>query len=514
MAKLEHKVMILAHTTRKVARQAAREQGLPPEHIKRVSKILAVADFIGSYATSAGGLVVGGAIAGKPGAVVGKLLGMGIPIGSAAYLAYSTARNPMATIRAAQKLVKGAIHEDDLEHHSRDQELSNAALLLDSISQQWNPDWYTALLHAGLDHTGGDVPRAVRIADFLTAHNPQAVMPYQGYDEQAELWLYARDFSKSAAAVQDTAPNGRLAWISRKTGKVLKYISSLSQKLSKQNIQNRMGSVGRKGLSNLTQRKLKWTGDVIADAGYWTSLVNANQSKRAGAKLANQANTAAEHLIHTVLGGEESGWDYHANGPIDIFGVVEREQKRYGMIVDTKFLFGGGDRVAGDKINRRSKLKQLALDPDRMLIAHVAISMGGPDGTGPKGVWIKFGMGESFKLGESLDGDMIHQARKIWDGPMDENTFHDPRNIAQLRANLQQAMLTVDVHKVIAMNKENAEQVTRNEAKEFAATQAAGAKVTGKADAGIDDHIEAMTDEQRQMYFEKLQAKLQATKKS
>ncbi|WP_162657357.1 hypothetical protein [Tuwongella immobilis] len=490
-------MMILAHTTRKVARQAAREQGLPPEHIKRVSKILAVADFIGSYATSAGGLVVGGAIAGKPGAVVGKLLGMGIPIGSAAYLAYSTARNPMATIRAAQKLVKGAIHEDDLEHHSRDQELSNAALLLDSISQQWNPDWYTALLHAGLDHTGGDVPRAVRIADFLTAHHPQAVMPYEGYDDQTGVWFYARDLSRSSAVVKDRAPNGRWAWISRRTGKVLKYITFLSQKLSKQSIDNRMNATKRKGLSNLKTRSLKWTRDLIMDAGYWDRLVHAHQSKRAGIGLPDQANTAAEHLIHTVLGGEESGWDYHANGPIDIFGVVEREQKRYGMIVDTKFLFGGGDRVAGDKINRRSKLKQLALDPDRMLIAHVAISMGGPDGTGPKGVWIKFGMGESFKLGESSDGDMIHQARKIWDGPMDENTFHDPRNIAQLRANLQQAMLTVDPAKVIAMNKENAEQVTRNEAKEFAATQAAGAKVTGKPNIGMKEMVEAMTPEQK-----------------
>jgi hypothetical protein len=85
------------YTSAQSAVQAvAKERGIAPEHIDKVSRALAVADVVG------GGKLFPAALAASG---LGALATVGsfVPIGSMAYLAFSTARNPAASLRAARK---------------------------------------------------------------------------------------------------------------------------------------------------------------------------------------------------------------------------------------------------------------------------------------------------------------------------------------------------------------------------------------------------------------------------
>jgi len=93
----EHKLQIASHKTRDIAIKAAQARGATPEETARLSKTLAMADFIGGYVT--GG--VAGAVAGPLAAKTAMFL----PSVSAAYLAYSAARDPRATWKAALDVV-------------------------------------------------------------------------------------------------------------------------------------------------------------------------------------------------------------------------------------------------------------------------------------------------------------------------------------------------------------------------------------------------------------------------
>lgn len=80
-----------------LAERAARERGLSEEQAKKLRNTLFAVD----------------ALAAKPAVIAGGITGIGssvgfIPIASAAYLVYSTARNPMATFRAAKGLISEA----------------------------------------------------------------------------------------------------------------------------------------------------------------------------------------------------------------------------------------------------------------------------------------------------------------------------------------------------------------------------------------------------------------------
>lgn len=153
------------------ARAVAREVG-GEEHAERVGNLLMTLDVIASKAAPA----VGGGVAGPAGAA----LAYWMPLASLAYLGISTARHPLATIRAARKGIKAVIEEEKTRAtagarrvkaavgFSHDPAYSRAEieLLFKAISKHAeSAEQFEALLYAALDQTRGDVAEAVKLAE-------------------------------------------------------------------------------------------------------------------------------------------------------------------------------------------------------------------------------------------------------------------------------------------------------------------------------------------------------------
>lgn len=98
---VEKPLMAAMASTQQLARQAAYERGMGDEQVDVLGRVLFLADFAGGY----GGAAVGYAVAGPVGGKVGSFM----PTASVLYLAYSTARDPLATWRAAKRLVRAKL---------------------------------------------------------------------------------------------------------------------------------------------------------------------------------------------------------------------------------------------------------------------------------------------------------------------------------------------------------------------------------------------------------------------
>lgn len=104
----EHKLFYVSHKTRDIAIAAAKERNLSPEGADRLKRVLFIADFVGGYVTGAIGGAIGGAVGGGAGGVTGAKIGMLMPSASVLFLAYSTAKDPVATWKAARSVIKDA----------------------------------------------------------------------------------------------------------------------------------------------------------------------------------------------------------------------------------------------------------------------------------------------------------------------------------------------------------------------------------------------------------------------
>lgn len=159
---VEHKLMTAMRVGKETAVQAAKERGLSPERTERLAKILGTADMVSAWTVNfpATVAVTGSAAAGK--------LASFLPVASLSYLAYSTARNPLATVRAAKAVMvkQGAGHGHKSFRKAADKgELASLlAERLDGMDDA-SLDWYTALLSAALDATPDDPAAAVEAAD-------------------------------------------------------------------------------------------------------------------------------------------------------------------------------------------------------------------------------------------------------------------------------------------------------------------------------------------------------------
>lgn len=156
--KVEHKLAVVQAKTQQVAVEAARQRGFSPEQADRLEKLLRLGDFLGGYAAAG----AGGAVAGGVGAKVGAMM----PTASVAYLMYSTARDPGATWRAAKTVMRRTLGlEKATATHADDTSLEGlAGLLADRLAAADDPDWYAAMVYAGLGLTG-DLGRAIDAAD-------------------------------------------------------------------------------------------------------------------------------------------------------------------------------------------------------------------------------------------------------------------------------------------------------------------------------------------------------------
>lgn len=182
---VEHVLEAGVRTSQAMVRNAARERGLPEEHVERVARITAVADGLLRWTAN---IPVAHEVIhvlhladGWAGFGLAKV-GFYMPFGSAAYLAYSTARNPLATVRAAGRLMRGDGWGEAHGHgHGgpKKTELStatrpaatpeDAARLLGGMGGA-DADWLEALVMAGLD-AGATLDQSVaRAAEVLARH--------------------------------------------------------------------------------------------------------------------------------------------------------------------------------------------------------------------------------------------------------------------------------------------------------------------------------------------------------
>jgi hypothetical protein len=157
-------------STQALAERTARERGHTPEQAKQLRGVLSKID-LGTFEAFKFSAIAGVHAAHLPALVTGTL-----PVASVGYLAYSTARDPLATIRAATGLVKeaagkvGASVKRYLIHNS---EQENAATVAMALEAHGFNDWYYALLSAALDEVGG-VMQAIDLAHELYEKHPTA----------------------------------------------------------------------------------------------------------------------------------------------------------------------------------------------------------------------------------------------------------------------------------------------------------------------------------------------------
>lgn len=155
--------------TQALAERVARERGATPEQARRLRGILSTVDSktfeVLKVAT------IAGVHAAHAPAVATALL----PIASTSYLAYSTARNPLATWRAAKGLVSDHVEKlaKKLVAGTTAFNASTVDQLVTSLAACGYDDWYIAILHAGMAETGS-LADAVPLADELYAKQPTA----------------------------------------------------------------------------------------------------------------------------------------------------------------------------------------------------------------------------------------------------------------------------------------------------------------------------------------------------
>jgi hypothetical protein len=161
---IEHKLMIGFHKAQEMVEAVARERGLPAEHAAKVAKIAALVD---QSAAWSGASFVAGAAAG--GVLGGKLLSY-VPVASLAYLSYSTARNPWATLRAAKQLPRktgGTTARKGLSVH--DAEALRDAIV--TLLERAGDELFLAAVAAVWDEVH-DLGQAVRLAEQALAAEP------------------------------------------------------------------------------------------------------------------------------------------------------------------------------------------------------------------------------------------------------------------------------------------------------------------------------------------------------
>jgi len=175
---VEHLVMTGFRKSRELAVAAARERGVSEKQSEQVGKILATVDLVTSWTVN---MPAAYALTGSAGAAK---VASWIPVASLAYLGYSTARDPFATIRAARQMVrKGGSHKA-MEINDPGS-LQLAGDLTDRLTQSKDPDWYCALFSAALDMTQ-DPRQALAMADEMVK---QGMRGEKSIDPEAERVL-------------------------------------------------------------------------------------------------------------------------------------------------------------------------------------------------------------------------------------------------------------------------------------------------------------------------------------
>lgn len=156
LVRAEHTLALIAHKTREVAAGAAarRRPPLDADGIARLTRVLAVADFVGSF-------VAGGVVAATIHPLAGKVTSTSLPTVSVLYVAYAAVRDPAGTWAAARQVVA-----DTLRGRAAAHEAAEPAALADKLAALFagpDADWREALYLAALAATD-DPDRAADVA--------------------------------------------------------------------------------------------------------------------------------------------------------------------------------------------------------------------------------------------------------------------------------------------------------------------------------------------------------------
>jgi len=163
-----------------LAERTSIERGSTPEQAAKLRGVLSAAD-LALFKPLSIGLTASGVGAGVQSAT------WIVPPATGAYLAYSTARNPMATYRAAKGLVKEGVGKlagglkgflskrTQPVGNAKDSALSDddARTIAEALERQGYNDWYIAILTAVLEELA-EAPKekAVELADLIFKENP------------------------------------------------------------------------------------------------------------------------------------------------------------------------------------------------------------------------------------------------------------------------------------------------------------------------------------------------------
>lgn len=158
-----------------MAERVAKERGNTPEQARRLRGILSSVD------CKTFELLKVGALSGIHALHIPMAVSATVPVASCAYIAYSTAKNPLATARAAIGVV------DDVAKWGKDKlgikdEKSPYSSFVTHVDEQLTPlmislteydwsDWYIAILHAAIDKTG-NLNDAIKLADDACERHP------------------------------------------------------------------------------------------------------------------------------------------------------------------------------------------------------------------------------------------------------------------------------------------------------------------------------------------------------
>jgi capsid protein len=171
---VEHKAMLGFSKGKALAIEAAKRRGIPTENAERIGKIIGLADMAMAWTVNMPVIHAAAEPLGAVGSVVAGKVGSFLPLASLGYLTYSTARNPLATIRAARKVF--AVKQTHEAYIVEAVDLDTAGLLADALHRAGaQADWYSALLAAAMDEQGHDLGRAIKAADLAFREYPEPI---------------------------------------------------------------------------------------------------------------------------------------------------------------------------------------------------------------------------------------------------------------------------------------------------------------------------------------------------
>lgn len=164
VAAVEHKMEKVVSGSQKLVEQVAEEQNLPPL-VKKIAvngaKILDLSMRWTFNIPIVHHAIEAAEVAAGPAGFVLAKVGYYLPVGSLAFLAVSTATNPLATLRAAKKLLAGTVEHKALGNGGIDESFVNRML---DLYERCDPELVNAVLAVAVDKTH-DAEAALSVAE-------------------------------------------------------------------------------------------------------------------------------------------------------------------------------------------------------------------------------------------------------------------------------------------------------------------------------------------------------------